>query len=259
MTFSLLLHDDSMILLWSETILVWTLVSYSQPDPRRGDGSRRFRGKWIMALGLRAALAAGMVCVASRTLQSLWLAAFIALAAAVVPLLRATVPARFLAEFELLITMAVPVISLELISTLHLRTGGGLLLSDRHTAAIFIVSAVIVWVIHGGTYVVRGILDKSGALPKVPASPTADGGQIDTTEYNRGRLIGALERLLLLAIVATGNYQALAFIVAAKGLIRAKELEHRDWAEYFLVGTLTSVLVAIGAGLAIQLTLKHLW
>lgn len=67
-----------------------------------------------------------------------------------------------------------------------------------------------------------------------------------------GRLIGNLERLLLTVIVVAGSYQSLAFLAAAKGLIRSKDLENRDWAEYFLVGSLTSVLVAVAAGLLIQ-------
>jgi hypothetical protein len=47
--------------------------------------------------------------------------------------------------------------------------------------------------------------------------------------------------------------------MAAKSLIRSKDLENREWAEYFLLGTLASVVVALGAGLAIRAILKAFW
>jgi len=78
-------------------------------------------------------------------------------------------------------------------------------------------------------------------------------------EINRGRLIGNLERLLLTLVVAGGSYAALGFLVAAKGLIRSEELQERNFAEYFLVGTLCSVLVALCAGLVIRYTLLTLF
>ncbi|HTS04596.1 MAG TPA: hypothetical protein VMP68_03365, partial [Candidatus Eisenbacteria bacterium] len=81
----------------------------------------------------------------------------------------------------------------------------------------------------------------------------------DTIEFNRGRWIGNLERLLLLAIVAEGSYAALAFLMAAKGLIRSRDLENRDWAEYFLLGTLASIVVSLAGGLLIRLVLNAFW
>ena len=39
----------------------------------------------------------------------------------------------------------------------------------------------------------------------------------------------------------------MGFIIAAKGPIRSKDLESRDFAEYFLVGTLASTAVALVA------------
>lgn len=40
-------------------------------------------------------------------------------------------------------------------------------------------------------------------------------------------------------------WQAVALVVAVKSIARFEELKQRAFAEYFLVGTLTSVLVAI--------------
>lgn len=83
---------------------------------------------------------------------------------------------------------------------------------------------------------------------------------IDVEEYNRGRLIGNLERIVLTIVVAAGSYAALGFLVAAKGLVRFEEFEKsRDFTEYFLIGTLSSVLVALFAGILLRIAFVHLW
>ena len=118
--------------------------------------------------------------------------------------------------------------------------------------------SALVFVNLGGTYVVRGVLEKAGTLPrKGRTSPERvqeqEGQTVDAEEYERGRLIGNLERTLLVILVAVDAYAAIAVVVAAKGLIRVHELTtDRDFAEYFLIGTLASGLVAIGAGLAVR-------
>ena len=53
-------------------------------------------------------------------------------------------------------------------------------------------------------------------------------------------------------VVAAEHYEALAFLVAAKGLIRGNELKDRNFAEYFLIGTLTSTLLALVVGLVVR-------
>jgi hypothetical protein len=83
--------------------------------------------------------------------------------------------------------------------------------------------------------------------------------QYDEVEMSRGRLIGVLERLVLTLVVAGGSYAALGFLVAAKGLIRSEDLEKRDFAEYFLVGSFASVLIALCAGLLVRSILLTFW
>jgi hypothetical protein len=67
--------------------------------------------------------------------------------------------------------------------------------------------------------------------------------------YNAGRMIGILERILILIFVIVGEYTAIAFIIAAKGFARFKDLDKREFAEYVLVGTLLSSVVAVLVGL----------
>lgn len=68
-----------------------------------------------------------------------------------------------------------------------------------------------------------------------------------------------IERLLLAWLLAAGSYAAMGFIIAAKGLIPSKDLELRDFAEYFLVGTLASTAVALVAGGLLRVVLNGLW
>ena len=85
-------------------------------------------------------------------------------------------------------------------------------------------------------------------------------GQTSTSELKRGRLIGALERAVLFVVLIAGSYEALGFIVAAKGLIRSRDFEgNRDLTEYFLIGTLTSVAVAIATGSTARYLLQVYW
>jgi hypothetical protein len=60
-----------------------------------------------------------------------------------------------------------------------------------------------------------------------------------------GATIGVLERILIVLFVLTGSEAAIGFVVAAKTLARFRLLDDRDFAEYYLLGTLASVAVAI--------------
>ena len=65
-----------------------------------------------------------------------------------------------------------------------------------------------------------------------------------------GSTIGILERILIVVFVLTGTDVAIGFVVAAKTLARFKLLDDRAFAEYYLLGTLASVAVAIISALA---------
>lgn len=61
-----------------------------------------------------------------------------------------------------------------------------------------------------------------------------------------GRLIGILERTLVLVLILYQQWAAMAILVTAKSIARFEELKIRRFAEYYLVGTLSSLLVALG-------------
>jgi hypothetical protein len=61
---------------------------------------------------------------------------------------------------------------------------------------------------------------------------------------NAGRYIGYLERALVYFLFIYRQPGSIAFIVAAKAIIRFQSSKDRPFAEYFLVGTFTSILIA---------------
>ena len=56
----------------------------------------------------------------------------------------------------------------------------------------------------------------------------------------------------MLTLVVLGEWGALGFVLTAKSVARFKELENKEFAETYLVGTLTSFLVAGGSGLLLR-------
>lgn len=79
--------------------------------------------------------------------------------------------------------------------------------------------------------------------------PIAEKGtETDEKEYNTGRLIGILERIFVFIFVLLGQFTAIGFILAAKGVARFQDFKSRTFAEYVLIGTLLSTLLAMGVG-----------
>jgi hypothetical protein len=114
------------------------------------------------------------------------------------------------------------------------------------------------WLVYGAAYwyaVAGGIGIVQLVLAQVPVRerPAPDGLRVPEGELARGRLIGILERALVLTLVLLGQFGALGLVVAAKAIARFRGLEDRDFAEYFLIGTLASLLHAVLVGVGLQL------
>ena len=85
------------------------------------------------------------------------------------------------------------------------------------------------------------------ASEPTPPAPSPDHG------FRGGRLIGPLERVIVLLLTLFAAYPLLAAMLAAKGIVRFPEIS-RDGvnggrAEYFLVGSLVSWVVGLGGAL----------
>lgn len=70
-----------------------------------------------------------------------------------------------------------------------------------------------------------------------------------------GLLIGYMERLFIMLVVAIGQPSMVGFVLATKTIVRFKKLDKDVFAEYFIIGTLISFLFALIGGLLIY-TLK---
>ena len=110
------------------------------------------------------------------------------------------------------------------------------------TLAVLAAAYAFAWT--GGAVIVSGVLERH----------QLDEGnvRISEEERSRGRTIGILERVILLTLVIVSEWAALGFVIAAKSIARFKDFDDRDFSERYLIGTLVSVLVAIGVGLAVR-------
>ncbi|MEW6573795.1 MAG: DUF3307 domain-containing protein [Bacillota bacterium] len=105
----------------------------------------------------------------------------------------------------------------------------------------FVMSTVIIaYVLFGGAVFIRMQLNCFNIKKEEASVP------------NIGKCIGLLERAVILVLVMYGEMTAVGFVLAAKSIARFKQLDDRAFAEYYLVGTLLSALLAVAGGLALN-------
>ncbi len=75
-------------------------------------------------------------------------------------------------------------------------------------------------------------------------------GTEETDLPNAGKLIGIVERWLIVVFILISQFEAIGFLLAAKSIMRFKSDESLK-TEYLLTGTLLSFAIAIGAGLLV--------
>lgn len=109
---------------------------------------------------------------------------------------------------------------------------------EMTTGAVYL--SAFVFAHEGGNTIVAGVLPED--------EPESEGEDLEV-----GSLIGSLERWIVLLLGVAGLWEAVALVVAAKSIARFEELKKQAFAEYFLVGTLTSVLVAFVLVLLVSL------
>ena len=77
-------------------------------------------------------------------------------------------------------------------------------------------------------------------------------GDENTDIPNAGKLIGIIERWLVLTFILINQFEAVGFLIAAKSILRYKD-DHTLKTEYVLIGTMLSFGIAIGMGIIINL------
>lgn len=107
---------------------------------------------------------------------------------------------------------------------------------------LVLVVGVLVAQLSTANVIVRLVLDAVG----VPASD-------NEKSLKGGRLLGPMERLMIVGLGLAGQVTAASVVVAAKGLLRFPELQRgsasggpSDVTEYFLIGSFASWLLALG-------------
>lgn len=78
----------------------------------------------------------------------------------------------------------------------------------------------------------------------------------DSRQMGPGEVIGILERLVTFALVVSGALPTVGFVIAAKAAARFPLFKEKAFAEYFLIGTLTSVGLALLCGLLVAATVS---
>lgn len=63
-----------------------------------------------------------------------------------------------------------------------------------------------------------------------------------------GKTIGIFERVIVTLLVFLSAYNAISFVFVAKSLARFNRLRERGFAEYYLIGTFSSLSFAISVG-----------
>ena len=68
----------------------------------------------------------------------------------------------------------------------------------------------------------------------------------EKTSNNAGRFIGTIERIIMVIFLFIGEYAAIGLVLTAKSIARYDRIsKEKDFAEYYLLGTLSSTLLAI--------------
>ena len=67
-----------------------------------------------------------------------------------------------------------------------------------------------------------------------------------------GRKIGKIERAIILTLALLGEFGTISFVFVAKSMARFEQLKQRQFAEYYLLGTLLSIFFAIFIAVLVQ-------
>ncbi len=118
------------------------------------------------------------------------------------------------------------------------------MLQSHYTKSLAVLVVYVATVFSGG-YVVRYLTKPLlRDLPRV-ADETSEQLQ------NAGMYIGWLERILILTAVIMRSPATIGLVLTAKSIVRYQEMKSGRFAEYFLIGTLVSIVLAILGGMVL--------
>lgn len=120
-----------------------------------------------------------------------------------------------------------------------------------HRQALLVTAAIYLMVVFGCGYLIQLALapfraEPGAATPEPDQAAATPGDEHRPGMRNAGMYIGWLERAIILTAIAAGAPTLVGLVIAAKAIIRFGEGQ-TAFAEYFLLGTFLSLLLA-GAG-----------
>jgi hypothetical protein len=121
----------------------------------------------------------------------------------------------------------------------------------RAVLAAVVLTALVVTNTRAGSMFV-GTLVRAPRPPVVQDARGGDGPSVARI----GATIGVIERLLIATLVLAGGIATIGLVVAAKTIARFRQLDDRMFAEYYLLGTLASVALAVITSLIAKYALE---
>lgn len=252
----------SELLVWSHVCLIWMLVNYGHRlDPLTRAEARRLEGaalrRWWRGLALRS-VAGALVVTTLAGLQgtSLGLGGLFMASAALLPVARlrgmsartGTWGRDLRAEGEMAANVLFLTGAAFLVGAGQIELRVGIFELAAAPVAIARSLAVVagaLFLLRGGTHVVRGVLEKTDTLPENLTS-------LEDDDLRHGVTIGNIERLLIYLFALADSHAAIGLVIAAKGVVRAVEWKDRALVEYFLIGTLASAGLAAVVGIGLR-------
>jgi hypothetical protein len=123
-------------------------------------------------------------------------------------------------------------------------------LADLGPERILLLLGVMLVQLSTGNVVVRLVLTVTGTVNPARHGETGD----PEMPLKGGRLLGPMERVVIVGLGVAGHLTAASIVIAAKGLLRFPELSSdqeqvriHQLTEYFLVGSFVSWLVALSS------------
>ncbi len=113
-------------------------------------------------------------------------------------------------------------------------------LSGASADKVLLIMLGYLFILKESTIFIRLILS---SIPVAPETDTPQ-KQKDDIELDRGKIIGILERSFYYFLILSNNFSGIAIIIALKSLARFKRLEEKEFAQYFLIGSLLSLAAA---------------
>lgn len=119
------------------------------------------------------------------------------------------------------------------------------------TQRVLILLSMLIFVTAGANVLIRSILQSLNI--KMTFRKDSDSAT-KRDAIKTGRYIGAIERILTVFALLAGSYESIIALYASKTAIRFKQVSD-DFQEYYILGTLISLLIGIASGVFLKIVL----